>query len=115
MKQRNILLISIILILLVYSSEVSFMPNFKDKTDKWHLILPMLIFYSWIIIQLIWNFYSMFKNKKMEWIYTIFSLSTLFCFASLHNSKGNSQELSYLGLIIIFLIISFMNLYKRKN
>jgi len=40
---------------------------------------------------------------------------TLFCFASLHNSKGNSQELSYLGLIIIFLIISFMNLYKRKN
>jgi hypothetical protein len=115
MRQRNILLVSILLILLVYSSEVSFMPNFKDKPDKWELIFPMLTFYSWIIIQLIWNLYSMFRNKKMEWVYTIFSLNTLFCFTLLNNPKGNSQELGYLGLMVIFLFISIMKFYKAKN
>lgn len=117
MKQKYILLILLILTLIVYSSEINFMPNYKKRPDKWHLLIPMLIFYSLIFIQLIWNVIIMIKNRKMDWMYTVFCFISLFCFANLNNPKGNWQEFGYLGLIAISLILTCLNvfIYTKKN
>ena len=116
-QRKNILLILLILIIAVYSSEINFMPNYVQKPDKWHLLMPMFIFYSSIFIQLIWNVIVMIRNKKIEWDYSVLTIVSLYCFAILNNSKGNWQEIGYLGIILIIIILTSLNVrfYKKKK
>lgn len=116
MRQKNILLILLILLITEYSSEINFMPNYLEKPDKWHLIIPMLTFYLLIFIHLIWNIITMIKYKKLELDYLVFNLVSLLCFANLNNPKGNWQEIGYIGIVSIIIIITFLNLrYYRKE
>jgi hypothetical protein len=106
----NIILTSL-LILLIYSSEMNFMPNYADRPDKWHLLYPMLIFYSILIFNLGWAIFK--KNigsQKMRIL--ISTITTIIGFAMLNNPKGNSQIIGYCIILIVF-IISILLLFIK--
>ena len=115
MTQKNLLLVNLIVILVVYSSEITFMPNYTREPDQWHLFLPMLAFNAIILILLIWNSILMFKARKINWSYTILSISTLTFFALMNSPKGNSPEIGFTGLLMILLVLIGMNLFYRQG
>lgn len=100
MKFKIILFISILIILLVYSSEISFMPNFNFRPDKWHLMVPMFGFLIILSLQFFWNIWDKIKNKNKSWSMIILSIISILLFLLLNNPKGNSQNIGYIGLII---------------
>lgn len=107
MKQTLFLRISFIiislLILLTYASEISFMPNYNEKPDKWHLLFPMLLFYpALFIIICMAIFKKNIKSEKIEIL--LFPTVALVSFAMLNDPKGNSQTIGFLVLSIISLI-----------
>ncbi len=114
MKLKTIIFITILLILTFYSSEISFMPNYIDRPDKWHLFFSMLGFYFLLMIEIIWSALKMIKLKKVLWFDLITLILTLICFTSLNNSKGNSQEFGYIGLILLLLIL-LLNKFLKKG
>jgi len=110
---RLILTITISLILLIYSSEINFMPNYVDKPDKWHLMIPMLIFYPillFIIIKTILKKYI--KSQKTEIL--VLTTITLIGYAMLNNPKGNSQIAGYI-ILLILLVISILRLFILRS
>jgi len=112
MKFKIVLFLSIIPILLVYSSEIGFMPNYNYRNDGWHLLIPMFIFYILLISQLIWSIIEQIKKKKNYWDLLMIVISILL-FSALHNPKGVSQNIGYIGLIIV--TIASIILYVIDN
>ncbi|MEO1518844.1 MAG: hypothetical protein AAFV95_27765 [Bacteroidota bacterium] len=108
-------MIVIVLILVTYSSEVAFMPNYKERPDKWYLLMPMLLFYSLFSLQLLWNAVLMVKYKKVKWDDLVFTLLSIVCLTSLNNPKGNWQEVGYLGLAIVFIILLSFVIEKKRH
>lgn len=112
---RLILIITLSLILVIYSSEIDFMPNYVDKPDKWHLMIPMLIFYPILFLSIVITFLKKkLKSQKKEIL--ILTTISLIGYAMLNNPKGNSQIIGYLILIILW-IISILRLFilRSKN
>lgn len=99
----------------MYSGEISFMPNDKNRPDSWHLIYYMAIFYFALIIELIWSITIMSVRKKVSWDILIPLVLTFICYVSLNNPKGNSQELGYIGLIFTLSILIVFYFKKRKK
>ena len=117
MKSKLVLFCSILLMLIFYSSEISFMPNFTYRPDKWHLLPLMFGFSILIFVQLIWNIVVMIKKRKVSWdILLLISLSIL-TFLFLNNPKGNSENIGYLSLMILAVIsiVLYGIEYKRMN
>lgn len=114
MKSKIILFLSIIPILFVYSSEISFMPNYNYRPDGWHLFIPMLIFYILLISQLIWSIIEKFKTKKNYWDLVLIIISILL-FSALHNPKGVSQNIGYIGLAIVTIASITLYLFDVKK
>ena len=106
---------TIIAMLIWYSSEVSFMSNYKDRPDKWHLIYPMAIFYLALFIEFSSCLIVMYDHKKVLWDILIFLIITFFGFANLNNPSGNSQEYGYVGLIIILASLIFIYFKTKKE
>ena len=117
MKETFSLRISFIiislLILFTYSSEIYFMPNYIDRPDKWHLLVPMIVFYSALILNIIWTLLK--KNigiQKREIL--ICALITLFGFAMLNSPKGISQILGYSIVFTMFIVKIGRLIIKHK-
>lgn len=101
---RLILTITISLILLIYSSEVSFMPNYVDKPDKWHLMIPMLIFYPILLFSIVRTILKKnIKSQKTEIL--VLTTMSLIGYAMLNNPKENSQIAGYIILMILLVIL----------
>jgi len=106
---RLILTITISLILLIYSSEVSFMPNYVDKPDKWHLMIPMLIFYPILLFSIVRTILKKnIKSQKTEIL--VLTTMSLIGYAMLNNPKENSQIAGYI-ILMILLVISILRLF----
>lgn len=101
MKFKIVLLLSILIILYVYSSEIKFMPNFRHRSDGWHLIYPILIFSFILISQFLWAIFVMIKEKKKSWKMITIMILTFFSFLLLNNLKGNLNSIAYIAMIII--------------
>jgi hypothetical membrane protein len=91
------------------------MPNYIDNSDNWHLFLPMLGFCVLLIIEIIWSIVKMFKAKKKVWHDLITLITVLFCFANLNNPKGNAQDIGYIGLILIVLVLALLHFLKKRK
>lgn len=92
------------------------MPNFKFKPDKWHLIVPMSGFLLILGGQFLWCILEMIKNKKASWNMIILSTMSILLFLSLNNPDRNSQNIGYIGLIIVsFILIIRYQIEKRKQ
>ncbi|MEO0469029.1 MAG: hypothetical protein AAF206_05370 [Bacteroidota bacterium] len=118
MKATTALLFTLLGILMVYASEMPFMPHYLSRPDKWHLLLSMLVFGLLLCGQLIWQVVLMVKHKKMDWTYGGLMVFVLLGFAQLNHPKGNWQEVGYAGLGIIALIISLRHAFdslKKEN
>jgi hypothetical protein len=114
MKIQISLFLSLLLILFVYSSEISFMPNYKFKPDKWHLFTPMSLFYIALITQLIWSVIEKIRLKKNYFDISMISISILL-FSVLNTLKGDLQTIGYIGLIIINIILIVLHLIQNKR
>lgn len=111
---RWILFISLSLIILLYSSEINFMPNYVNKPDKWHLMIPMLLFYPILIFSIVRIILKKdIKSHKIE-ILALLVLS-LIGYAMLNNPKGNSQITGYLLLIVLWGVSIIRLFFLRSN
>ncbi|BDD05586.1 cell division protein FtsW (lipid II flippase) [Aureibacter tunicatorum] len=111
---KTTILLTIISILAIYSVEISFMPNYIHRPDKWHLLYPMLGFYFILFAEYVWITITMIKQKKFFWYYIVILSSILICFLNLNNPKNNSQEIGYVGLILLLIIFTGNLFLKRK-
>lgn len=101
--------------LAVYSSEINFMPNYIERPDKWHLIIPMFGFTIIAIGELIWSIIHLVKYKNKAWDAIIIIVLSFICFANLNNPKGNFQEGGYKGLIVITITSIIITIIANKN
>lgn len=91
------------------------MPNYLNRPDKWHLMIPMFIFYPILIfIALRVILIKLVKSQKIEIL--AFAIINLIALAMLNNPKGNSQMIGYLILLITLIssIARFFNM-RSKN
>ena len=114
MKLKFTLFVSIIIILIVYSSEISFLPNYKYRPDKWHLFIPMFGIYIALISQLIWSIIEKIKMKKDSVNIIMMAISVLL-FSTLNNPKGNSENIGYFGLIILGIVSIILYFIENRN
>ncbi len=102
------------LILLIYSSEINFMPNYKDRPDNWNLLLPMIIFYFGLFLCFVWLLIKRnISNQKSEILLTLTVI--LLSFAMLNNRKGFSQITGYLFTAIVFVFSTVKLFFKKQN
>lgn len=98
---KSIFLITQTLILLVFSFEVEFMPNYIHHSDKWHVVFPYLIFSGILIVEFLWICISMIRNKT--WVIDL-SIGIIFSFIGLQIMMSSSGFLQGLGLIISLVV-----------
>ena len=110
MKFKIILIFTIGIILLDYSSEICFMPNYKSRPDKWHLFYSMFLFFFILIIQFLWAIFKMIKQKRISWQMILIMLGTIFSFLLLNNTNGNIQVFGY--VIMVFIAFFSMKFYR---
>ena len=118
MKIQITIILTYFLILIFYSSEISFMPNYVYKFDKWHLIIPMLFFFLVQTIILVWSIVIMIKQRKFNLRLFLIQGLGLLLFAELNNPKGYSQVIGYCGfciLLITSLILYFSNIRRTLS
>ena len=115
MKYMFFLFLSLLMILFVYSSEIYFMPNFNHKPDKWHLLAPMFCFGVLLIFQMVWSIIDLVKGKKTFLGRLILTTVSVFLFVILNNPKGNSQNIGYVGLVIIAIISLVLFAFEKKK
>jgi len=96
-----------IFVLLVYSSEISFMPNYDAKPDKLYLLIPILLFSISFIIMLIVNIVFLVKAKIPLTCFVSLILSIIF-FMFLNNPKCSSQIFGFFGVFLINVALFFM-------
>ena len=114
MKSKMILFLSILIILLIYSSEISFMPHYKSRPDKWHLLIPMFGFFIVFLAQLIWSVIEKIKQKK-DYSNIILITISMLLFATLNTPKGDSQIIGYVGLLIVSIVSIILHLNENKK
>ena len=89
------------------------MPNYINRPDKWHLLIPMIVFYFALILNII---LTLLKKKigiqKREIL--ICAIITLFGFSMLNNPKGISQILGYSIVFTMFIVKIGRLIIKRK-
>ena len=64
MKGKAIYIVLLTLILIVYSSEIAFLPNYNERPDHWHLFYWVLLISIALIGVLIANVIQMLIVKK---------------------------------------------------
>lgn len=90
------------------------MPNYKEQPDGWHLIIPMLAFYLMLITSFIWSIYNWIKTKVNTVDLVIILIVATFLFAMINNPHGNSEEIGYIGLLILTVVHGIVYYRKRK-
>lgn len=113
MKQQISLILILSFVLVVYSSEVSFMPNYEYQPDKWYLIPYLVSFTLLLCVIFIWNVFTGIKSKKINWFFIIQSLFSILVFFNLNNPKGMNQNISF--LLIIVIIASILISFRKKS
>lgn len=103
MKAKLIYILSLILLLIIYSSEIFFMPNYLERGDMWHLFEWILFFSISFGFVLILNLVFMFKQRKANPKVLLILFLTIISFASLNNPKFNFKEFGYVGVILILI------------
>lgn len=112
-KQMNYILILVnILILVFYSSEIKFMPNYSAKPDKWYLMFPFLSFTSLFAIIFIVNIFLLIR-KTITWIYLVWIVLSVLFFLMLNVPDSLNQNLGYFGIFFIICIMLFITFAKR--
>lgn len=113
MKAKIIFVLTLILILIMYSSEVVFMPNYKERSDVWHLFAWVIIFSSAFIFVAILNLIFMIKYRKANLEVLLILFLTFLFFAFLNNPKSHLQEVGFIGIILIFIYFNFFSSRKK--
>lgn len=109
MKSKIIFALTIILVLLMYSSEIVFMPNYKERSDMWHLFTWIMIFSSALIFVTILNLFFMLKYQKANLEVLLILFLTFLFFVFLNYPKSNFQEVGFIGMFINLIYCSFIN------
>lgn len=107
-----ILILLNILILVVYSSEIKFMPNYSAKPDKWYLLSSLISFTSLFAIIFIVNIFLLIR-KTITWIGLVWIVLSVLYFLMLNVSDSLSQTLGYFGIFSIICIMLFITFTKR--
>ncbi len=90
-----------LLVLIIYSSEIKFMPNYQDRPDKWHLLYPIVVFYPILIIQvLIILLKTNLGAQKTELL--LISIFAILSFVFLNTLNHTIQLIAYISLLAIF-------------
>jgi hypothetical membrane protein len=90
------------------------MPNYEYRPDKFHLFVPMLVFYIALISQLIWSIIEKIKKKK-NYLNILMIVISILLFSILNNPKGSLQNTSYCGLIIISIVSIILAIIENKK
>ena len=106
MKQLKIYLLVIsIFILIGYSSEISFMPNFKNKVDKWHLFFPMFSIGLLLLIAVFTNIFLILR-KQAAYASLLYTIILIVFFLFLNNIKDEFGLIfGYLGVILLLVVL----------
>ena len=112
MKGKYVYLLVLFLILVHYSSEISFMPNYIPKGDYWHLLFPMVLFNSSFLILLVYNIIMMVREKRVDFKNLIAFLFSI-CFFQFLNSPNST--LRNIGYILIGVILVYHIIFTLKN
>lgn len=112
---KGIFLSTLILIILVFSSEIEFMPNHIHHPDKWHVFFVYLFCMGILICECIWAIVLMIKQRK--WIMDLglgIPLS-MFGLQMMLSAHGYDEEIGFILSVSIALFFS-IRLYidKRK-
>lgn len=115
MKGKILFAVVLALILIVYSSEINFMPNYSQKTDLWHLFYWILFFAIALITISIANSIRMFIAKKINAkILVILFLSCSF-FTLLNNSNHYFKTISFVGIALLLIYILIFKTLKKQS
>jgi hypothetical protein len=109
MKAKIIFVLTLILILIMYSSEIVFMPNYQERSDMWHLFTWIMIFCTTLIFVAILNLIFMLKSRKTNLEVLLILFLTFLFFTFLNNPKSNLQEVGFIGMILIVIYCSFFS------
>jgi cell division protein FtsW (lipid II flippase) len=110
MKNNQIHLFTLIInigVMVFYSSEIEWMPHFNGRPDKVYLILPQLafgLFYSIVFINSIY----LLKKKQSNWKALGMVVCSFFLFLMLNNPKGNSQQLGFILIGVLNVVLAFI-------
>ena len=116
MKSLNIIfIITLILILMGFSSEISFMPNYVSHGDTWHILYPTLMFYFILSIETIWCLGLMIKHKKIFWIRGVKHITALLLFAFLSLPSSPEQIFGYVGLGLLLIATTSILYFKKQK
>jgi hypothetical protein len=90
------------------------MPNYKERPDKWHLLIPDLFFYPFLLLILLWVIID--KTLKLKWLeLSVTVLTSIFGLTLLNNPKGYSQQIGYFFVLVLFSISIFRLAYKKAK
>lgn len=108
---KVIVIILLISIALIYSSDISFMPNYIDKGDKWHLFIPTLIFYPILILMLCWTIFDKTIRQGSVWL----NLAALIGYVIVNETNGYFRQVGYCVIIALLIITTFQLTSKTKS
>lgn len=89
------------------------MPNYYQRGDRWHLVIPMFTIYLLEIVAFLFLVVDMIKRKKMKWfefiIFILFNIS----FPVINDDSGFFSNFAYvvIGILTLTLLIS---MFEKK-
>ena len=115
MKAKAIYIVLLTLILIVYSSEIAFMPNYNENTDHWHLFYWVLLSNIALMGVLIANVMQMLSVKKVNAQVVVILLLSFLCFALLNSSNSYFKAISFIGIVLLLVYIIFYTSFKKQS
>jgi hypothetical protein len=93
---------------------MEFMPNYQDRPDKWHLLIPDLFFYPFLLLILLWNIIDKaLKATRLE--LSAILLACLLGLTLLNDPKGYSQPIGYFIVLALCLVSIFRLSYWTEK
>ena len=116
MKEKIALVLTLFITLVIFSSEIYFMPNYEHKPDSWHLFFPIMIISISFIIIFIFTIIKMIRNKKWDFLFLAQCIFPLVSFMIIRNINLNYIVLTILLFyLIIDLILKIKSNHKILN
>ena len=91
------------------------MPNYKERSDMWHLFTWIMIFFITLIFIALVNLILMLKKRKANLEVLLILCLTFLFYAFLNNPKSDLQEVGFIGMILILSYYGFFSSRIKLN
>lgn len=103
------------LILIIYSSEIVFLPNYNERPDHWHLFYWVLLISIALIGVLTANVIQMLIVKKANAQVVVILLLSFLCFALLNGFNTYLKTISFIGIALLLIYILLFQSFKKQS